>query len=130
MSRRPYTRPVSRSGWWLANGLYFRYMLRELSCLFIGAYTLVLIVGIYRLSQGPGAFEAFMAAFLGPAGFALAAITFVFAAYHTYTWFQVTPKAMPLVVAGKRVPGFVIIAAHWLGFVIVSAAIWFLAVST
>jgi fumarate reductase subunit C len=51
----------------------------------------------------------------------------VFAIYHTYTWFQVTPKAMPLAVGGKRVPGAFIVAAHWLGFVVVSVALWLVA---
>lgn len=129
MSRRPYVRPVSTTGWWLSEGRYFRYMMRELSSLFIGAYTIVLIVGLYRLTQGAAAFDAFTARLSGPAGTTFSLITFVFAVYHAYTWFQVTPKAMPLVVAGKRLPGVVIVGAHWLVFVVASAVIWFLAVA-
>lgn len=128
MSRRPYIRPVSSAGWWLRDGLYFRYMMRELSSLFIGAFTIFLILGLYRLSQGPAEFEAFTAQVLGPAGTAFALLTLIFAIYHTYTWFQVTPKAMPIVLAGKRIPGFVIVAAHWLVFAAVTAIVWTLAV--
>ena len=130
MSRRPYIRPVSRVGWWFTEARYIRYMMRELSSLFIGAYTIVLSVGLYRLAQGQAEFEAFVERLLGPAGMSLATITLIFAAYHTYTWFQVTPKAMPIVLAGKRVPGFVIVGAHWLGFVVVSAGLWLLAVAS
>ena len=123
---RPYIRPVSRTGWWLAQPRYVRYMLREISSLFIGGYMLIMITGLYRLSQGPQEYAAFLTALLGPAGLAYALVTLVFAAYHTYTWFIVTPKAMPLVIAGKRVPGPLIVAAHWLGFAVVSVALWLL----
>jgi fumarate reductase subunit C len=129
MSRRPYIRPVSRAGWWLSQPRYFRYMLRELSSLFIGGYMLILTVGLLRLSQGPAAYEAFLHNWLGPAGVSYAVFTLIFALYHTYTWFQVTPKAMPIVLAGKRVPGFIIVAAHWAGFALVSTVLWLLVVT-
>ncbi len=126
MSRRPYIREPSKTGWWLEQPRYIRYMAREMSALFIGIYGLILIVGLFRLSQGEIAYEAFLATVEGPAGLIFAIVAFVFAVYHTYTWFQVTPKAMPLMFGGKRVPGAIIIAAHWLGFVVVSAALWLL----
>lgn len=126
MSRRPYIREPSKTGWWLEQPRYIRYMAREMSALFIGIYGLILIVGLFRLSQGEVAYEAFLATVEGPAGLIFAVVAFVFAVYHTYTWFQVTPKAMPLMMGGKRLPGAIIIAAHWFGFVIVSAALWLL----
>jgi len=127
MSGNPYNRPVSTTGWWLQQPRYVRYMLRELSSLFIGGYMLILTVGIYRLSQGQAEFEAFRQVLLGPVGRSYAVVTLVFAVYHTYTWFQVTPKAMPLVIAGKRLPGLLIVGGHWLGFVIASVGLWLIA---
>jgi len=127
MSRRPYIREPSRTGWWLEQPRYIRYMLREISALFIGIYALALIVGLFQLSKGQAAYEGFLAATAGPAGRTFAVLAMLFAIYHTYTWFQVTPKAMPLTLAGKRVPGAFIIAAHWFGFFLVSAALWLLA---
>jgi len=126
MSRRPYIREPSKTGWWLEQPRYIRYMAREMSALFIGIYGLILIVGLFRLSQGESAYEAFLTTVEGPAGLIFAVVAFVFAIYHTYTWFQVTPKAMPLMFGGKRLPGVVIIAAHWFGFLVVSAALWLL----
>ncbi len=126
MSRRPYIRELSKTGWWLKQPRYIRYMMREMSAAFIGIYVLILIAGLYRLSQGEAEYEAFLAAAKGPAGVAFAVIAMVFAIYHTYTWFQVTPKAMPLAFAGKRLPGAMIVAVHWLGFIVVSAALWLL----
>ncbi len=127
MSRRPYVREVSKTGWWLQQPRYIRYMMREISSLFIGIYVLILIVGLYQLAKGQAAYEAFLATAKGPAGMIFAVLAMIFAVYHTYSWFQVTPKAMPLMVGSKKVPGAFIIAAHWFGFVVVSAALWVLA---
>jgi fumarate reductase subunit C len=124
MSRRPYVREVSKTGWWLQQPRYIRYMMREISSLFIGIYVLLLIVGLYQLAQGQAAYEAFLATAKGPAGMIFAVLAMIFAVYHSYSWFQVTPKAMPLMVGSKKVPGAFIIAAHWFGFVVVSAALW------
>jgi fumarate reductase subunit C len=126
MSRRPYRSELSKTGWWLKQPRYIRYMMREMSAAFIGIYVLILIAGLFRLSQGEAAYDAFLAVAEGPAGLTFAIIAMVFAMYHTYTWFQVTPKAMPLTLGGKRVPGTFIVAAHWLGFVGVSAMLWLL----
>ena len=123
MSRRPYVREPSRTGWWLAQPRYIRYMLREISALFIGLYAIVLVVGLFQLSRGEAAYEAYLAAVEGPVGLAFAVVAMLFAIYHTYTWFQVTPKAMPLVLGGKRVPGAFIVAAHWFGFFAISVAL-------
>jgi len=127
MSRRPYKPKLSKSGWWLKQPRYIRYMMREMSAAFIGIYVLLLITALYTLSQGAGAYGAygaFLATVDGPAGLAFALIAIAFAIYHSYTWFQVTPRAMPLMLGTRRIPGVFIVAAHWLGFVIASGALW------
>ncbi len=101
-------------------------MMREMSAFFIGVYVLILIVGLSQLAQGEAAYNAFLAIATGPAEVAFAIVTLIFAIYHSYTWFQVTPKAMPLILGGKRIPGAIIIAAHWFGFAVVSASLWLL----
>jgi len=123
MTRRPYIRPVRRYSWWLSQPRYVRYMLREVSAAFIGAYILMLIVGLLRLSQGPAAYESFLNAVLSSAGAAFSLVTFVFALFHSVTWFRVTPKAMPLRMGGKAVPPAIIIGAHWLVWAVASLLI-------
>ena len=127
MTRRPYKRQLASTSWWLKHPRYIRYMLREFSALFIGIYILVLTVGLYRLSEGAEAYSSFLSAVGGLAGLGLAILTFIFAIYHSYTWFAVTPKAMPLRFAGKPVPAAVIVAAHWCGFIIISLILWLIA---
>ena len=123
MTGRPYMRPVRRYSWWLSQPRYVRYMLREISSAFIGAYTLMLVVGLLRLSEGPVAYESFLAAVRSPAGVAFSLITFAFAVYHSVTWFRLTPKAMPLWIGGKAVPPAIIVGAHWLGWAVTSLLI-------
>jgi fumarate reductase subunit C len=123
MSRRPYRRAVSASSWWLAQPRYIRYMAREASCIFIGAYTAVVVVGLLRLSQGAAAWDAFLEALQAPASIVFHLLALAFALYHTTTWFNVTPKAMPVQIGETRLPGSVIIGAHYAGWAVVSVLV-------
>ena len=125
MSRRPYKRELQKT-WWLRQPRYVRYMMREMSAFFIGVYVLILIIALSQLAQGEAAYNAFLAIATGPAETGFAFVTLIFAIYHSYTWFQVTPKAMPLMLGGKPVPGAFIIGAHWFGFAVLSVALWLL----
>ena len=89
----PYVRPMR--GWWRRNPYFLRYMLREASALFLIGYTLTLLFGLFRLSQGTAAFEAWRAGLAAPWAIALHAVALGFVAYHSWTWFQVMPKTMP-----------------------------------
>ena len=124
MSPGLYVRTVRRYSWWLAQGRYLRYMAREVTSLFIGAYTAVLVIGLARLAEGRAGWEAYLEALQSPLGVAFHVVAFLFALYHTATWFNVTPKAMPLEVAGRRLPGAVIVGAHYAGWAVVSAALF------
>ncbi len=126
MSRRPYIRPVQRSTWWLAQPRYIRYMAREVTSAFLCAYSLLIIVGLVRLAQGPLAYDAFLAAVYSTSGQVFSLLTLIFAIYHTYTWFQVTPKAMPIRKGGKLIAGSIIVGAHWFVFLIASVIILYL----
>jgi fumarate reductase subunit C len=122
MSRRPYLRKVERS-WWLSHPRYVSYMIRELTSLFVGLYCALLAVGLVRLSQGEAAWDGFVAAFSSPAGVAFQCLCLAFAAYHSVTWFALTPKAMPLRLKGEAVPGGVIVGAHYVAWAAVSIVV-------
>lgn len=122
MSRKPYIRPVAAATWWLAQPRYIRYMAREISCVFIGGYTAIVVVGLLRLAEGAAAWGAFLEALRSPAGVAFHLLALAFAVYHSTTWFNVTPRAMP-----GRLPGGLVIAVHYAGWAAVSALILYLA---
>jgi fumarate reductase subunit C len=117
MSRRPYERPIS-SEWIFRHPRYVRYMVREFSCLFIGGYALLMVAGLERLSQGPAAWQGFLQALQSPASIAFHLVALAFSVYHSVTWFNLTPKAIPLPF---------ISAAHYAGWVAVSIAVLWLA---
>lgn len=99
---RTYTRPMG--GWWRRNPFYLWYMLREGSSVFVAAYALVLLCGLYRLSQGPDAFDGWRAGLASPWSIAFHALALLLVLYHAWTWFKVMPKTMPFIRAGgKRV---------------------------
>ncbi len=124
---RPYIRPVSRYGWWLKHPRYIRYMAREATCILIGAYTMVITVGLWRLSEGQAAWDNFLAALQTPFSIGFHLLALAFALYHSITWFNVTPKAMPVQIGQKQLPGSVIVAAHYIVWIIVSALIFLMA---
>lgn len=126
MTNQPYVRPMPAS-WWLRQERYVRYMIREATCLFIGLHALVLLLGVYRLTQGRDAFDAFLAALWGPAGQVMSAVILLMAAVHSVTWFNLTPKAMPLWIGDAKAPGWVIVGAHYAGWFVVSVVVLFLA---
>lgn len=124
---KPYVRGVSRYGWFLRHPRYLRYMVREVTCVFIGLHALILLLALRRLSEGREAYEAFLHNLTGPAGLALQVVVLAFAVYHSISWFNVTPKAMPVQIGEKFLPGGVIIAAHYAGWLFATAAVLVLA---
>jgi fumarate reductase subunit C len=126
MSRRPYVRKLSKL-WWLSRGRYTAYMIRELTCLFIGAYAGLVMVGLLRLSQGRAAYESFLEALASPLGIAFHVLALLFALFHMVTWFGLAPKAMVLRIGGAKLPNAGIVVAHYGVWIGVSAAIMILA---
>ena len=97
---KTYTRPMS--GWWQRNPFYVWYMLREASCVFITAYALHLLLGLYRLTQGRAAFDAWRGALASPESLLFHGVALVLVLYHSWTWFKVMPKTLPLVPVPDR----------------------------
>jgi fumarate reductase subunit C len=105
--RRPYVRPMD--GWWRKNPFFVEYMIHEGTALFVAAYAGVLLTGLYRLSQGESAWNAWLAALQNPLYIVFHVLALVALAYHTYTWFKIMPRTMPpLVVGGKRLSAWAI----------------------
>jgi len=127
MSRKPFVREVSKTGWYLKHPRYMRYMSREITCIFIGAFALLMLCTVERLSRGPEAYESFLAAIKGPWSFLGLAVILFFAVYNATNWFNVTPKAMPVQIGEDFVPGNVISGAHYVAWAVLSVVILYLA---
>ena len=101
--RRPYVR--SMDGWWKRDSYFISYMAREATAVFVAAYAVVLLVGLLRLGQGEAAFNGWLQALQSTPSLLFHLIVLATFVYHTWSWFNIMPKTMPmLVVGGKRVP--------------------------
>lgn len=126
MSRKPYVREMT-SEWIFRHPRYLRYMTREFSCLFIGGWTLLMVWGLKQLAEGPAAWAAFLEFLKSPASIALHVIALAFATYHSVTWFNLTPKALPLQLGEDFVPDAAISGAHFGAWAVLSLAILYFA---
>ena len=126
MSRKPYLREEGLS-WIFRHPRYLRYMTREFSCLFIGAWTLMLVCALARLSEGPEAWASFLEGLKSPLIIAFHVVALAFAVYHSITWFNLTPKALPLQIGEQFVPDAAISGAHFAAWAVLSIAVLYLA---
>lgn len=127
MSRRPFVRAVSPARWYFAHPRYLRYMSREVTCVFIGALAVLMLVALARLAQGPEAWAAFLAALRSPGGVVLLVLVLGFSLHNATSWFNVAPKAMRLQLGEAFLPDRAIVAAHYAAWVVVTLAVAWLA---
>jgi len=118
-TRKPYRRPVTRS-WWVQKAFYAKYMVRELSSIFVGLYSLILLVGLYRLSQGQLAFDAWLIGILSFPSVVLHLMILGAALFHTITWFNIAPQAMSLQIGDRKVEEKPIVIGHWVASAVLS----------
>jgi fumarate reductase subunit C len=127
MSRRPYVREVSKTRWYFRHPRYLRYMSREVTCIFIGAFALLLLCALGRLAEGQAAYESCLAALQGPWGIFGLLVALIFSVHNTTSWFNVTPKAMPVQIGEEFLPGKFIVVAHYAVWIVVSLVVLFFA---
>lgn len=120
---KEYIRPMPAT-WWLKRKTYFLFMVRELTSLFIGGYLVFLLVWLYHLGQGPEQFQALLMNLRQPVSVALHLLALAAALYHSITWFNLTPTAMPLRIGEERLPSAAVaIAMGYLPWMVVSGLI-------
>ena len=127
MSRKPFVRQVSRTRWYFNNPTYLRYMSREVTCIFIGAFALLLLCAVAHLSQGQVAYESFLASLQGPWSALGLLVVLGFAVHNASSWFNVTPKALPVQLGEEFLAGKFIVGAHYAVWAMVSLLVLFFA---
>jgi len=126
VNRKPFHRAIT-SEWIFRHPRYVRYMAREFSCIFIGGWTLMMVWGLKQLGEGPTAWAAFLECLRSPASIVFHVLALAFAAYHSITWFNLTPKALPVQVGEAFMPDGVISGAHYAAWAALSLAVLYLA---
>ena len=120
-------RPVS-TYWWVEKWSYFRFILRESTCMFVAWGVVYLLLLVRAVAGGPAAYEAFIAWSRSPRMLALNALAFALVVFHAITFFEAVPQAMAVHVGRNRVPGGLVKAGHYVAWLFVSAfVIWLFA---
>jgi fumarate reductase subunit C len=119
---RWYRRRVS-VWWWLQNRTYAGFVLRESTSVFVAFFAFVLLWQVRAVVQGPEAYARFLARLESPLFVVLHLVAFFFVLLHAITWFNLAPAAMVVRLGGTRVPDWVIVAANYAAWVVLSAAV-------
>ena len=109
--------------WWLKNRAYAKFVLREMTSVFVALFAMLYLWQLRALAQGPDAYAQFMARLKTPLFLTVDIVALVFVLFHTITWFNLTPTAMVVRVKGKRVPDGIVAGSNYVAWVFVSAVL-------
>jgi fumarate reductase subunit C len=119
-------RPLS-TYWWLDKPSYFAFILREGSCMFVGWFVVYLLLLVSAVLQGDSSYQEWLAWSATPGILVLNIATLAFVVYHAVTFFEAAPRAMAVRVGRRRVPGGLVLGAHYAAWVVVSVVVsWLL----
>jgi len=113
----------------MRKGRYRIYMLREMTCLLVGFYSFLLILGLAALSDGSAQrWDTFITGQQTPLMIAIHGIALIyFLIYQTFAWFELAPKAMPVQIGERKLADSAIVLAHYVAWALLSALIFWLA---
>ncbi|MDA2913517.1 fumarate reductase subunit C [Acidobacteriia bacterium AH_259_A11_L15] len=121
-----YRRRVS-VWWWLQSWRYTKFVLRELTSVFVAFFAVITLWQLRALVDGPQAYTQFVRGLKSSPLVAVHGVAFLFVLFHSISWFHLAPKAMVMRLRGKRVPDWVIVGLNYFAWLIASGTIaWLL----
>ena len=121
-----YYRPMTWT-WWLKNPNYTKFMVREVTSVFVALYLVTLLYFISRLPAGSQELQSYLERLSSPGWIAFHVIALFFALFHTVTWFNLTPKVMVIWRGEEKVPGWILAGGNYLVWMVISVAFgWFM----
>jgi len=131
---KPYTlyhprwyRPRVSTYWWLGHWQYLKFILRELSSIFVAWTVVMMLLLIAALWRGPGAYADFLDTMRNPVLVIWNLISLGFVLFHSVTWFNLAPHALAVRMRGKRAPNLLISGPHYVLWLALSVVVgWFL----
>ena len=109
--------------WWLGRWPYLKFILRELSSVFVAWFVIFTLLQIRALKRGPTEYLVFQAWLRSPILMTLNLLSFFFVTFHAVTWFKLAPKALAIRAGGKRVPDLLVSTPNYVAWLAVSAAV-------
>jgi len=111
--------------WWMKKWSYARFILRELTSVAVAFYSIMLIIQIHSINDGPDAYADFLSWMKSPVAIILHGVAFLLVFYHSLTWFSLAPKAIVIRLGTNRIPGKLIAGVNYVAWVAVSIVlIW------
>jgi fumarate reductase subunit C len=122
-----WIRPRMSTYWWLGSWPYLKFILRELSSIFVAWFVVYLLLLVRAIARGEVAYQHFLDWSAKPGILLLNVVSLFFILFHAITWFNLAPQAMVVHVGRKRVPGVLIAGSNYAAWVVASAfVIWLL----
>ena len=118
---RWYRRPVSVF-WWLEKRAYIVFVLRELTSVFVALVSVLTLLQVRAILEGPEAHAALMTRLGSPPVTALLLVALVALVFHSASWFNLAPRAMPVRFRGRRVPDVLVSGGNYAAWLVLSAA--------
>ena len=125
-----YLRRHVSTYWWMERGSYFAFILREASCVFVAWFVVYLLMLVNAVASGAADYQQFLAWSATPVVLTVNVVAFLFMVFHAITFFDAAPQAMVMHVGPKKVPGGLVLAGHYAGWLGLSAVIAWLLVGT
>ena len=120
-----YVPPIPRF-WWVRTVPFRRFVIRELTSVFVGWFSLVLLLFLLALSRGQESYESFLDWLEQPWVVALHAVTLAAVLYHTATSIQLASQIQEVRVGGRALPRTLLMAAMTGGLIVASAVVAYL----
>lgn len=112
--------------WWVHKSAHIKFITRELTSIFVALFAVELILLLHTLSRGPAAYGEFVLWLGNPVVLVFNGVFLLFTLYHSITWFNLAPRALVVHVAGRRLPGGLILAANYAGWILCTLAVTWL----
>ena len=119
-------RPRVSTWWWMGRWSYLKFILREISSVFVAWFIVELLMLIHAISSGQGtfpqqAYREFLIWLRNPVVVFLNLVSLFFVIFHAVTWFNLAAAAMVVRVKGKKIPGALIAGSNYAAWIVVSA---------
>ena len=109
--------------WWMRKWSHFKFILRELTSLAVAYFVLLALCLLRAIGDGPASYAAMQEWLKTPLAIALNLIAFILLLFHTITWFNLAPRAMPIRVGGKRLPDWMVAAPNYVAWLVISVIV-------
>jgi fumarate reductase subunit C len=120
-----YVKHPSRT-WWLRTRAYRRFAAREATSLFAAAFSVILVLFLFALSRGPGAYQGFLRWLQLPGTVVLALVILAAIVYHAGTWFRLTSHILVVRLGRVVVPRGVVVGGLVTLWLLVSGLVVYL----